>query len=95
MQDSFPSTKALKAMVNERNKASTCDPKVREGWNSFLEDILHKTGCYKGFGFLKPDEVPGGHAPGINEDRGKLPLALGNKNEDAFDGTDPTRIFFY
>lgn len=39
-------------LVNERNATSTCDPKVREGWNSLLESILHEAGVYVGFGYL-------------------------------------------
>lgn len=51
--------------INERNRESTCNPDVREGMNSILEDILHSTGNYEGFSYLDQREVPSGHLPGI------------------------------
>ena len=85
----------LKVEINRKNRESTCEAKVREGWNSMLEDILFQTGNYNGFGFLTPDKVPSGHKPGIKEDRGPFPLAIGNKNEDAFKDTDETRRVYF
>ena len=85
----------LKTLVNGRNQKSTIDPAVRRGWNCLLEDALHVTGNYKGYGFLTPDKVPEGEAPGIQENRGPFPLALGNQNEDAFQGTDDTRRVYF
>jgi len=61
-------------IVNRRNKHSTCSPEVRKGWNSLLEEVLHKTDNYNGFNFLAPDEVPEGEKPGIecfNQDTSK------------------------
>ena len=51
--------------VNSRNRASTCDPKVREGWNSLLENVLFACGVYKGFSYLSASEVPAGQPAGI------------------------------
>jgi len=54
----------LKDIVNKRNALSTCEPKVREGWNSLLEEVLHQNGTYNGFCYLT--EVPSGCKPGID-----------------------------
>jgi len=47
----------------QRNAQSTCSAKVREGWNEFVEGILHETRQYNGFRYLTKDEVP---KPGIS-----------------------------
>jgi hypothetical protein len=85
----------LKTLVNGRNQKSTCEPKVRQGWNSLLSDALHATGNYRGFGYLTPDKVPEGEKPGIKENRGAHPHAIGNNNVDAFEGTDETRRVYF
>ena len=38
--------------VNYRNRVSTCDSKVREGWNSFVEGFLARCDAYAGFTFF-------------------------------------------
>ena len=53
--------------VNRRNRLSTCDPKVREGWNALLESLLLKSNCYEGYGYLKQVQVPYGELPGYKE----------------------------
>jgi len=55
----------LIAIVNRRNRTSTCSPLVRMGWNSLLEEVLVETGNYAGFLLLSPDEVPEDEKPGI------------------------------
>ena len=55
----------LIAIVNRRNRSSTCSPLVRMGWNSLLEEVLVETGNYAGFLLLSPDEVPEDEKPGI------------------------------
>lgn len=55
----------LRKKVNERNMRSTCDSKIREGWNDILEAVLHETGNYNGFNYLRADRVPTGEKPGI------------------------------
>lgn len=49
----------------------------------FLEDILHKTGNYKGFYYLGVDSVPEGHLPGRNE------------TGDIFANCDKTRVHYF
>ncbi len=54
--------------VNQRNATSTCEPSVREGWNSLLNSILMAADAYKGFNYLRLDELKGeaeGKPPGI------------------------------
>ena len=56
------SVEQLKDEVSRRNKESTCDPQVREGWNALLEEVLHSTGNYRGFGYwnlkVNKNDVP-------------------------------------
>lgn len=59
------SIRELVEHVNHLNAESTCDPEVRKGWNTFLEDILNAKKAYAGYGFLPNGEVPPGHLPGI------------------------------
>lgn len=75
----------IKEMVNNRNIHSKCDKKVREGWNSFLESILHETGNYSGFHYLREYELENGVDPGIIFD----PI---NHNHEYPD--DSRRIYF-
>lgn len=85
----------LKSEVNRKNRESTCDAKVRDGWNDLLESMLHATGNYNGYRNLLPTEVPKGHKPGMLEDRGAFPKALDVDNSDAFEGCDDSRKFYY
>ena len=62
---------ALITVVNRRNKFSTCDPKVREGWNNILEEVLVQTGNYSGYVYLGPSDVPKGQLPGVDDDGNK------------------------
>lgn len=57
--------RALVEKVNHRNKHSTCSRAVRDGWNTFIEDILMETGNYNGFGYYLTSEVPEGCLPGM------------------------------
>ena len=70
-------------IVNRRNKESTCDKKVREGWNSMLEEILHLTNQYNGFIYLDENEVPVNCLPAIN--------IIVKNTEERFNNTDDTR----
>lgn len=85
----------LRAEVNRRNQESTCSAEVRAGWNSVLEMMLFHTGNYNGFKYLLPSLVPAGHQPGIRENRGEYPCAIGADNEDIFKDTDPTRRNYF
>lgn len=51
--------------INQKNQSSTCDPQVRQGWNSMLESILMAADVYSGFGYLDFADVPQGQSPGI------------------------------
>jgi hypothetical protein len=55
----------IKDLVNRRNKQSTCDAKVREGWNSVLSEVLMAANAYHGFGYLIKAHVPPGEEPGM------------------------------
>lgn len=55
----------LKHLVNETNRASVCEPGIRQGMNSLLESALHLAKAYKGYGFLTSDQVPENQNPGI------------------------------
>ena len=51
--------------VNQRNRVSTCDAKVRMGWNDLLETVLMRADRYRGFRYLNDGEVPPGQLAGI------------------------------
>ena len=71
------------------SKGSTKDE--RQGIILLVESILHETGNYKGFNYLKTSDVPDGELPGIHTNSdGSLPTDI-----DPFDNTDHTRIYFY
>lgn len=80
--------KTLVTFVNERLALSSADSlEFRRGLCSLLEEVLHTTGNYAGYGFLKWDEVSEGK-PGIHW----------NENfEPCFTDTDLTRrrYFYY
>ena len=61
---------ALIAMVNERNRVSTCTPEMRKGWNHLLADVLHDANVYHGYSYLMERDVPAGQEPGV---RGTAP----------------------
>lgn len=71
--------------TNRRNRESTCSAEIRKGWNTALEEILHLTGNYAGFGYLTVDQVPPGQLPGVI--RGATP------KEVTF--PDESRVFYY
>jgi hypothetical protein len=78
----------LVAWVNERNRISTCEPSVREGWNALANSFLMAADAYGGFQYLTADELGGdakGQPPGIIRD------AHGHR-QHAF--PDKTRIRF-
>ena len=83
------SLRDLVEWVNERNRTSTCDPKVREGWNALANAFLMAADAYIGFGYLTADEL-GGEA--VGEPPGIVPDDTGN-NQHEF--PDETRIKFF
>lgn len=54
----------------------------RHGMIIVLEEILHRTGNYKGYRTLHHDEVPEGSKPGVH---------IGLDYPERFHNTDPTR----
>ena len=44
--------------VNRRNECSSCEPSVRQGWNSLLESILMGADVYNGFGYVTELKFP-------------------------------------
>lgn len=71
--------------VNNLLSESECSSDIRMGYILLLEKLLHQTSNYKGFGYLKSNEVPIGSLPGIHWDNGK-PI---------FENTDRTRVHYY
>ena len=57
---------AYRTMVNETLANSTCSSDMRKGMITMLEEILHRTGNYKGFQYLMRGQVVAGEKPGIN-----------------------------
>jgi hypothetical protein len=76
--------------VNDILKNQTLDDDAsifyRHGMMVVLEEILHRTGNYKGFRYLHRDEVPEGCMPGVQLKNGK-PLDY----PERFEKTDGTR----
>lgn len=68
-------------------KNSTQTEDFRSGVMVLLEHILHETENYKGFRYLRKDEVPEGELPGIHYENGQiLPYP------ERFYNTDSTRV---
>jgi hypothetical protein len=55
----------LRTHINRINADSTCDAKIREGWNALLGSVLHHTGNYNGFTYLTTKDIPIGQEPGM------------------------------
>ena len=72
--------------INNQLKFSISDKEFRQGLISIAEQILMKTGNYKGYSYLTKDEIPYGELPGIH------PQELGL--DAKFDNTDHTRVRF-
>jgi len=82
---------AVRLQVNEMLRNSTCSPDTRRGMCSVLEDILHRTGNYKGFQYLGAPEVPEGEKPGIHWDK----LRNDGIPDERFTDTDETRVKYF
>lgn len=48
----------LKAIVNIANMSIYGSKDQRDGANSLLEHVLHETGNYKGFKYLREEDLP-------------------------------------
>ena len=77
--------------VNESLAISTCSSETRQGMINVLENVLHATGNYRGFGYLDQTKVPTGELPGINTDANNEILDYANR----FANTDKTRVFYF
>lgn len=75
--------------VNRANASSTCDPRVREGWNALVNSLLMDSDAYIGFWCLRAHELTGdaaGYPPGIVFD---------HSGEHRHEFPDETRIRFF
>lgn len=78
----------IKNWVNEELKGSGT-PEHRQSLRFMIEDVLHKSGNYSGFRYLRLEELPQGtKMAGINID----PTNELNHN---FDATDSTRVCYF
>lgn len=76
--------------ANEQLKYGMTGPVHRGGVMIMVEQILHDTGNYAGFRYLKSDEVPNNQAPGVHYKDGEiLPYP------DRFINTDNTRVEYF
>ena len=75
--------------VNNILKDSAYDDDRHQQWRMgmilLLEDILHKTGNYKGYSYLTQDEIIPDCRPGVRYENGK----------SNFVDTDDTRRYYY
>jgi len=81
----------VKALVNYANwqlKQSVTDQGHRRGIQTMVEQVLMESGNYRGFRYLKQDEVPQGHIPGIYMDADGKMLPY----PERFEGTDTSRV---
>lgn len=75
------SIEALKSKINKMLAESVNDKAEREGMIAVIENVLIETDNYKGYRYLREDEVPAFALPGIR---------LSN---EAFKDPDPTAKF--
>jgi len=84
--------KKLVEMANNMILNSTDDSiGYRQGIMLFIENILHETGNYNGFGYLSLNDLQKAHSeykiPGINDPN--------DEYEERFKNTDRTRVHYY
>lgn len=87
----------LVKLVNARNKKSTCSPDIRQGWNSMLEDVLHSTGNYQGYGYYTVEDLPEGQAPGVryDYDENGHPIQPCKDYAERFRNCDASRRYYF
>ena len=83
------SIETLKKLTNSMSQYSTCNEDRRAGYQALLNQALHETGNYNGFGYLTPYDVGEDIKPGIND------VPANASMQDKFNNTDSTRIVFY
>jgi hypothetical protein len=82
----------------ETNEYEEVDAAWREGVQTMLENILMSTDNYKGFRYLREDEVPEKALPGIRETEsgfGKSIEELEDIQFGRFENTDRTRVRYF
>ncbi len=91
----------LVKMINRKNKESTCDPLIRQGWNNMLESILHESGVYVGHNYYTSNHLGKNIAPGLawrNIKTGKeVRIRPNDKDRDRYKNIfpDENRRFYY
>lgn len=80
--------KALVEYANFQLRESVTGREHRRGIQTMVEQILMDSGNYKGFRYLKEDEVPEGHLPGIQMSADGMMLNYPAR----FDNTDDSRV---
>ena len=64
----YPAVKEqLLKQANEMLANSTASPEFRQGVCVYIELILMKFGCYRGFEYLTKEQVPPEQLPGIRD----------------------------
>ena len=88
---------AFKDHANNVLQFSKTTPDIRMGICLALEELLHESGNYKGYGHLKKNDVPSGQLPGVNVDEeGKvLPYDPEHGDNRRFANCDDTRRYYY
>jgi len=93
--------KELIETINRRNQQSTCDPKMREGWNCILESILYNSDVYAGYNYYPSNQLGENIEPGMaweNIKTGeKVYTRPDEKDKDQYKNIfpDETRRFYY
>lgn len=90
------STVKISELVHDVNKvlskSEEYDVAERVTLSTFISNILHTSGNYKGFRYLTHEEVPEDARPGINVDENGQPL---ENYDDRFFNTDRTRVEYF
>ena len=82
----------------ETNEYVEVDAAWREGVQTMLENILMSTDNYKGFRYLREDEVPEKALPGIRETESGFGKSIEELEEiqfGKFKNTDRTRVRYF
>lgn len=83
---------AIKDAINNRLAFGGLNKLQRLTLIMFADDLLMSHGAYHGYQHLRKDQVPEGEKPGINAVIGQSTMDM--SNEEKFNDTDDTRIYF-
>ncbi len=78
----------VNAVLADSSLAGSDGAVYRRGMIAVLEEVLHRTGNYKGFQYLGSESVPHGEKPGIN-------WGFDNDYDARFFNTDSTRVRYF